>query len=137
MYIFLLISIILYYFYSLSFFLFFYLSYLSLSCSLIGEVYLFENSTPWKEKDWKSDGHKWENSGTSKLPKSCAKVSKTYFYIKDEHNNVNNKFRKDVYTLLHKSNSNSVKYLINYIGDDSLSVPTAYGNAKTQDSNIL
>lgn len=44
-----------------------------------GRLYLFFN--PTRPDDWRADGHKWVNQGTTKLPRSTKLIKKTYFYI--------------------------------------------------------
>ena len=41
-----------------------------------GNLYLFFN--PTRSDDWRADGHKWVNQGTTKLPQSMKLIKKTY-----------------------------------------------------------
>jgi hypothetical protein len=63
---------------SLPFFCYFLFFYLSLSLFLLGgEVFLFESKNSYKKSDWKADGHKWLNQGTTKLPRNQSTVGKS------------------------------------------------------------
>ena len=64
-----------------------------------GEVYLFQPSSPSARNDWKADGHRWHNQGTTKLPRSRPCVAKSYFYIKTD-SGTNQTFKKDVFILI-------------------------------------
>jgi hypothetical protein len=79
--------------------------------------------------DWRADGHRWENNGISKLPRSRPVISKTYFYLKID-SGVTKAFIKSVYMLY--PHSDNGKILIHYIGDSTLSKPSPHGNANKQ-----
>ena len=93
-----------------------------------GDVFLFEADSFHKRNDHKADGHKWLNQGTTKLPRCGPRIAKTYYYIRTE-TGISKNFRKDTYTLVDGSN---LRTLIHYVGDESISVPSAHGNSKKQ-----
>ena len=90
-----------------------------------GNLYLFSN--PTRPDDWRADGHKWVNQGTTKLPRSTKLIKKTYFYIASE-NGYDKRFRKEVFM----RNEEGSPVLIHYIGDDSISKPAPHGNCLKQ-----
>ena len=90
-----------------------------------GNLYLFFN--PTRPDDWRADGHKWVNQGTTKLPRSTKLIKKTYFYIASE-NGYDKRFRKEVFM----RNEEGSPVLIPYIGDDSISKPAPHGNCLKQ-----
>ena len=90
-----------------------------------GNLYLFFN--PTRPDDWRADGHKWVNQGTTKLPRSTKLIKKTYFYIASE-NGYDKRFRKEVFM----RNEEGSPVLIHYIGDDSISKPAPHDNCLKQ-----
>ena len=74
------------------------------------EVYLFEMVSTWKASDWKTDGYRWENNGTSNLPRTKPVGSKTYSYIKID-GVISKTFLKEVFTL-YVSPGNVVGWMI-------------------------
>ena len=71
---------------------------------------------------------RWSNQGNRKpLPRSNPRYLKTYYYIRDRDGKANKAFRKDVHFPL---DCPERLCIVHYIGDESLSIPTAHGNAK-------
>ena len=95
-----------------------------------GNLYLFFN--PTRPDDWRADGHKWVNQGTTKLPRSTKLIKKTYFYIASE-NGYDKRFRKEVFM----RNEEGSPVLIHYIGDDSISKPAPHDNCLKQTKNFF
>lgn len=89
-----------------------------------GEVYVFRPETTTMANDWRSDGHKWVNQGTSSLPRKKPLIKKKYFYI-STNDGPNTGFRKDVY---HDLTNSPSTFIIHYIGNEKLSVPGPHGN---------
>ena len=113
---------------SLPFFCYFLFFYLSLSLFLLGgEVFLFESKNSYKKSDWKADGHKWLNQGTTKLPRHQSTVGKSYYYLRTQ-TGTDKGFKKEVFILLNDDS----RALVHYIGDETLSQPGAHGNSKKQ-----
>ena len=115
---------------SFSFTCVFYSIFTSLLSLSGGEVYLYQATSPATRNDWRSDGHRWENNGTSKLPRSRPIIAKIYFYLKKD-NLVSKDFTKSVFMLPNPDSPNP-RLLIHYQGDEKLSVAQAHGNAKVQ-----
>ena len=80
-----------------------------------------------KTNDWKADGHKWLNQGTTKLPRHGPTVGKSYFYLRTSEG-TSKAFRKDVFQILGSGSKN----LLHYLGDDNLSEPAPHGSNKKQ-----
>ena len=91
-----------------------------------GNLYLFFN--PTRPDDWRADGHKWANQGTTKLPWSTKLIKKTYFYIASE-NGYDKRFRKEVFM----RNEEGSPVLIHYIAV-SLIIP---GYPRTLQDSII
>ncbi|KAM9410801.1 uncharacterized protein KZ484_002799 isoform 1-T2 [Pholidichthys leucotaenia] len=82
-----------------------------------GELYVIE-PPPDCKNEWRSDGHRWENNGICRLPRSKPVVTKCYFYLK-RSSGPTREFTKSVYTL----HPPGTRFVVHYMGDDSLSEP--------------
>jgi hypothetical protein len=94
-----------------------------------GEVYLFQSQTLKQSNDWRADGHRWHNQGTTKLPRSRPHLAKSYFYLKTS-DGTQPLFKRDVFKKL--NDIDNARVLIHYIGNEELSIPIPHGNAATQ-----
>ena len=90
-------------------------------------MYLFKPKNPASVHDWKADGHKWSNQGTSKLPRTKPIIKKTYFVLKND-DAMNKGFKKESFQLT----NGSIYTLLHYLGDHQLSKPGPHGNVGQQ-----
>ena len=50
-------------------------------------------------KDWRADGHRWFNQGTTSLPRRNPLVKKDYFYIQTDMGGASKAFLRNIFFL--------------------------------------
>ncbi|GAB1599697.1 uncharacterized protein LOC115209547 [Argonauta hians] len=81
-----------------------------------GEIYLFQPRLRLYFDNWRTDGYRWSNRGTSTMSLNRRPaLRKSFFYLMTKEGQKNN-FQKHVYRLL----DSDQKVVIHYIGDEKL-----------------
>lgn len=73
-------------------------------------------------EDWRADGHRWRQNGTSKLPKNAPVVRKIHFHI-ETSSGTSAKFRKFVYKVI----GTEEYVVVQYLGDDGVQESFPHG----------
>ena len=97
-----------------------------------GSVYLYQAKEKSHNDDWRQDGYRWVNQGTTGLPRKNPKVKKSCFYSATPQGH-NKDFKRAGYFLA-TDNSDCKKYVIQYLGDHKIAQEYPHGNSK-QGSN--
>ncbi|XP_036357329.1 uncharacterized protein LOC115209547 isoform X1 [Octopus sinensis] len=86
-----------------------------------GEIYLFQPRLRMYLDNWRTDGYRWSNRGTSTMSLNRRPaLRKSFFYLMTKEGQKNN-FQKHVYRLL----DSDQKVVIHYIGDEKLCTDTS------------
>ena len=97
-------------------------------------MFIFTPDSVEEENDWKSDGHSWSNEGTKKIPIGEFEIQKRHFKlllgVVKGKKTLEKGFKKVAYTLPPSSDGMPCTTVVHYMGDHTLSVPRAHGNAK-------
>jgi hypothetical protein len=75
-------------------------------------------------QDWRADGYRWRQSGTTKLPSKSPILRKVHFDIQTAEGTVKS-FRKFVYNYLHDDKF----VVVHYVGDAKIAVDFAHGRS--------
>ena len=70
-------------------------------------------------QDWRADGHRWINQGTTSLSRRDPLVKKNYFYIQTESGGASKSFIRSVFFL--PNDKDNGPFLIQYLGDSTAS----------------
>ena len=99
-----------------------------------GSVYLYQAKEKSHNDDWRQDGYRWVNQGTTGLPRKNPKVKKSCFYSATPQGH-NKDFKRAGYFLA-TDNSDCKKYVIQYLGDHKIAQEYPHGNSK-QTKNFI
>ena len=86
-------------------------------------------------QDWRADGHRWINQGTTSLPRRDPLVKKNYFYIQTESGGASKSFIRSVFFL--PNDKDNGPFLIQYLGDSTASKLLAHRNTKTEKATMF
>ena len=98
-----------------------------------GNVYKYFNAEG--PQDWRADGHRWINQGTTSLPRRNPLVKKNYFYIQTETGGASKTFMRSVFFLPNAKDTGP--FAIQYLGDSSASKVFAHRNTKSDKATMF